>query len=110
MTALGRFGVLLALFDSQAQGPLVRQPQRHLAGWTPQPIAMLLAEEASGKLGTEVTIDLMRPVQAYDAGGRARTLAALVEAMATAKQAGLAPADLATALTWINQGPGDHAA
>jgi hypothetical protein len=30
-----------------------------------------MAQEASDKLGTVVTIDVMRPLQAFDAGGRA---------------------------------------
>lgn len=106
----GTFGVLPALFASTAQGPLVREAQRHLAGWTLQPIAMLLAEEASEKLGGDVLIDLMRPVQAFDAGGRARALATIVQAFAQAKEAGLAPGDMNAALTLVNWGEGDNAA
>src|SRR3546814_433361 len=45
------FGVLPSLFASAAQGPLVREAQRHLAQWTLQPMAALLGEEASEKLG-----------------------------------------------------------
>lgn len=104
------FGVLPALYASNAQGPLVREAQRHLAGWTLQPIAMLLAEEASNKLGSEVMIDLMRPVQAFDLGGRARALATIVQALTQAKEAGLAPGDLNAALTLVNWGPNDGAA
>lgn len=106
----GAFGVLPALFDKAAQGPLVREAQRHLAGWTLQPIAMLLAEECSAKLGTTVEIDVMRPVQAYDVGGRARALNTIVEALAKAKESGVSPADLNTALTLVNWGEGDNAA
>lgn len=106
----GAFGVLPALFSGNAQGPLVREAQRHLAGWTLQPIAMLLAEEASNKLGSEVMVDVMRPVQAYDAGGRSRALATIVQALAQAKEAGLAPGDLNAALTMVNWGEGDGAA
>ena len=54
------FGVLPALFNPATTGPLVREAQRHLAGWTLQPIAALLAEEASAKLGAAVEIDVMR--------------------------------------------------
>ena len=104
------FGVLPALFAPAAQGPLVREAQRHLAGWTLQPIAMLLAEEASQKLGADVMVDVLRPVQAYDAGGRARALATIVQALAQAKEAGLAPGDLNAALTLVNWGDGDKAA
>lgn len=106
----GVFGVLPALFAGNAQGPLVREAQRHLAGWTLQPIAMLLAEEASNKLGGDVMIDVMRPLQAYDAGGRSRALATMVQAIAQAKEAGLAPGDLNAALTLVNWGPEDGAA
>ena len=106
----GVFGVLPALFASNAQGPLVREAQRHLAGWTLQPIAMLIAEEASAKLGSDVMIDVLRPVQAYDAGGRARALATIVQALSQAKEAGLAPGDLNAALTLVNWGPEDGAA
>ena len=84
--------------------------QRHLAGWTLQPLAMLLAEEATAKLGSEVAIDVLRPVQAFDVGGRARALSTIVEALASAKAAGLAPGDLNAALTLVNWGPNDHAA
>jgi hypothetical protein len=106
----GVFGVLPALFAGNAQGPLVREAQRHLAGWTLQPIAMLLSEEATAKLGSEVMIDVMRPVQAFDAGGRARALATIVQALTQAKEAGLAPGDLNAALTMVNWGPDDKAA
>lgn len=106
----GAYGVLPALFSSNAQGPLVREAQRHLAGWTLQPIAMLLAEEATEKLGSKIEIDVMRPVQAYDAGGRARALATIVQALAQAKEAGLAPGDMNAALTLVNWGEGDKAA
>lgn len=104
------FGVLPALFNSQAQGPLVREAQRHLAGWTLQPIAMLIAEEAGQKLGTEIMIDVMRPLQAFDAGGRARALATIVEALAAAKEADIDPATLNNVLTLVNWGEGDNAA
>ncbi|ORE94849.1 phage portal protein [Aurantimonas sp. 22II-16-19i] len=104
------FGVLPALFTGNAQGPLVREAQRHLASWTLQPIAMLLAEEATNKLGSAVMVDLLRPVQAFDVGGRARALSTIVEALAKAKEAGLAPGDLNTALTMVNWGDSDKAA
>jgi hypothetical protein len=106
---LAAFGVLPALFDKAGQGPLVREAQRHLAGWTLQPIAALIAEECTAKLGAEVVVDVMRPAQAYDAGGRARALATVVEALARAKEAGLAPGDVAAASALVNWGPGDMA-
>ena len=104
------FGVLPGLANAATTGPLVREAQRHLAGWTLQPIAMLLAEEASQKLGSEIMIDLMRPVQAFDAGGRARALATIVGALVQAKEAGLAPGDMNAALSLVNWGEGDKAA
>jgi hypothetical protein len=104
------FGVLPGLFNRSTTGPMVREAQRHLAGWTLQPLAMVLAEEASAKLGTTVEVDLMRPVQAYDAGGRARALSAVIGALVQAKEAGLDPAALNSALTLVNWGEGDNAA
>lgn len=83
------FGVLPALFSHDGQGPLVREAQRHLAAWVLQPIAEILSEEASAKLGTDVTIDTLTPLQAFDQGGSARAVATLVEAAARAKEAGL---------------------
>jgi hypothetical protein len=102
--------VLPGLFNSATTGPMVREAQRHLAGWTLQPIAMLLAEEATNKLGVPVDIDVMRPVQAYDAGGRARALFTIIEALARAKEAGIAPSEVNAALTLVNWGQGDNAA
>ncbi len=104
------FGVLPSLLNHNATGPLVREAQRHLAGWTLQPIAALIAEEASNKLGGEVSIDTLRPVQAYDVGGRARALNAMVEALAKAKETGLTGDELNTVLTLVNFGEGDRAA
>lgn len=107
---LTAYGVLPALFVDAAQGPLVREAQRHLCQWTLQPLAMLLAEEATEKLGTPVMIDTLRPVQAYDVGGRSRSLSAIIEAMARAKEAGLSPQEVNAALTQVNWGPNDGAA
>jgi len=75
----------------------VREAQRHLAQWTLQPLAELIAEEASAKLGARVAIDVLRPTQAFDSGGAARALATLVKAMGEAKAAGLPPEALAGA-------------
>ena len=73
-------------------------------------MAMLLAEEASAKLGVEVMIDVMRPVQAFDVGGRARALSTIIEAMARAKELKLSPDEMNTALTLVNWGEKDAAA
>lgn len=99
---LGAFGVLPGLFNGATTGPLVREAQRHLCQWTLQPLATLLAEEATAKLGSAVTIDLMRPLQAYDAGGRARAMLSVVQALAMAKQGDVAPADLEAALKLVD--------
>ncbi|AVW90900.1 hypothetical protein DA792_07210 [Celeribacter baekdonensis] len=61
-----------------------------------------MAQEASDKLGVPVTIDVMRPLQAFDAGGRARAMAQIVEAMAMAKEAGV---DLDKAAQIVNFAP-----
>jgi hypothetical protein len=44
------------------------------ATWCLQPIAELLAEEASEKLGAAVEVDVLTPLQAFDQGGSARAL------------------------------------
>lgn len=88
------FGVLPCLFDQSVTGPAVREAQRHLAQWTLAPIAMLIAEEASRKLGTQISIDVVTPTGAVDHGGRARAFVAIVGALAQAKEAGLSDADV----------------
>ncbi|MGB7411964.1 MAG: hypothetical protein WA910_12525 [Sphingopyxis granuli] len=96
------FGILPAMFAGNAQGPLVREAQRHLAQWQLQPIAQLMAEECSEKLASPVTIDVVRPAQAFDAGGRARAFGAMVQAMAMAKENGLDPQSIEDALSFID--------
>lgn len=103
------FGVLPGMYAEAAQGPLVREAQRQLATWTLQPIAALLAEEATAKLGTAVDIDVLRPVQAFDVSGRARALSTIVQALAQAKEAGLDGEALNKALTLVNWGENDNA-
>lgn len=83
------FGVLPAMLARNAQGPLVREGQRQLATWTLQPLAEIVSEELTNKLGQPVTMDTLRPLQAYDAGGRARAAAGVVQALAMAKEAGV---------------------
>lgn len=94
------FGVLPGLGYTMTTGPLVREAQRHLAQWQLQPMAALLAEEATAKLGTPVEIDVMRPLQAFDAGGRARAAATVIQALTQAKEAGVDPADALKLVDW----------
>ena len=82
----------------------------HLAQWTLQPAAMLMAEECSAKLGAEIMIDVMRPLQAFDSGNRARSAGAIISALAEAKAAGLDPAQVDLALSLVNWGKDDGAA
>lgn len=96
------FGVLPAFHAPMATGPVIREAQRHLAQWTLQPIAGLIAEEVSAKFGAPVTIDIMRPLQAYDAGGRARAVAGVVQALATAKAGGVKAAEIEQAFNLVN--------
>ncbi|MGA0615559.1 phage portal protein [Paracoccus sp. KR1-242] len=103
---LNAFGVLPGGVDTATTGPMVREMQRHLAGWTLQPMAMLMAEEASLKLGGNVEIDVMRPVQAYDVSGRARAMTTLVQGLAMAREAGIDPD---AALRLVNWGKDDGA-
>lgn len=88
---LAAYGVLPALLQPSAMGPLVREAQRHLSHWVLTPIAKLIAEEASEKLGAAVTLDVESPLHAFDAGGRARALNAVIAAMVAAKAAGIDP-------------------
>jgi hypothetical protein len=68
-----------------------------LASWTLQPIAELVAQEATEKLGAPVSLDVLQPLQAYDAGGRARAFSGVVQAMAQAREAGLSDEQIAAA-------------
>lgn len=94
------FGVLPAMFSPATTGPLVREAQRHLAQWALQPMAEGLAEECSEKLGSTVKLDVMRPLQAFDAGGRARAAAGIVQTLALAKEAGVDPATAMRLVDW----------
>lgn len=94
------YGVLPGMTSAAATGPMVREAQRHLAQWVLQPIAAMIAEEATAKLGVLVELDVMRPMQAFDAGGRARALTAIVGALAAAKEAGVDPSEALKLVNW----------
>lgn len=94
------FGVLPAMANAATTGPMVREAQRHLAQWALQPMAEAMAEEASEKLGSVIKIDCMRPLQAFDAGGRARALTAIVKALGEAKQTGVDPETALKLVDW----------
>lgn len=96
------FGVLPGLQNAATTGPLVREAQRHLAQLILQPIAGLMAEEATEKLGGKITLDVVRPMQAFDHGGKARALATMVQALTQAKEAQIDGATLHDALTFID--------
>ncbi|PYC48264.1 hypothetical protein DI396_04495 [Litorivita pollutaquae] len=53
------------------------------------PVTVLIAQECGEKFGDPVAIDVIRSLQAFDAGGRRRTLSQIMEAMALAKEAGV---------------------
>ena len=94
------FGCLPGMASVDTTGPMVREGQRHLAQWTLMPIASLVAEEASEKLGGLVELDVMRPLQAFDSGGRARAVATLVEALARSKETGIDPGPALGLVNW----------
>ncbi|MBY6119822.1 phage portal protein [Mameliella alba] len=94
------FGILPGMLSPAATGPLIREGQRHLAQWMLQPLAEGIAEEASDKLGQPVTLDVTRPLQAFDAGGRARAAATVIQALALAKEAGVDPATALHLVDW----------
>lgn len=97
------FGILPGLASPAATGPMVREAQRHLAQWVLQPIAAMIAEEASEKLAQPVKLDTLRPLQAFDAGGRARAITAIVGALAQAKDAGVDPSEAMKLVDWGNE-------
>ena len=80
---------------------LLGEVQRHLAGWTLQPMAALMAEELEEKLGAPVKIDVMRATQAYDVSAKARAVSTYLEALATARQNGLLPGEVQEALSRV---------
>jgi len=94
------FGVLPGLLNEATTGPMVREAQRHLAQWQLMPIAKMMAQECSEKLGTPVSMDSMRPLQAFDAGGRARALSAIVQTLAIAKESGVDPSEALALVDW----------
>lgn len=94
------FGVLPGLSNISATGPMVREAQRHLAQWGLMPIAAMIGQEASEKLGQPVKLDVMRPLQAFDSGGRARALSSIVQTLAMAKEAGVDPAHALRLVNW----------
>lgn len=96
----GAFGILPGLNNAATTGPMVREAQRHLCQWTLQPIAEAMAEEATDKLGSTVTLDTLRPLQAFDAGGRAQAAVGIVQALAAAKEAGVDPSDALRLVDW----------
>ncbi len=94
------FGILPGLNNAATTGPMVREAQRHLAQWTLQPMAEAMAEEAAEKLGGSVNMDTLRPLQAFDAGGRARAAVGIVQALAAAKDAGIDPSMALKLVDW----------
>lgn len=94
------YGVLPGLTNPATTGPLVREGQRHLAQWVLQPLAASIAAEASEKLETKVTLDVLRPLQAFDTGGRARAYLSVIKAMADAKEAGIDVSDALKLVDW----------
>lgn len=94
------FGVLPGVWSPVTTGPPIREAQRHLAQWILQPIAGLMAEEVSRKLGSTVALDVTRPMQAFDAGGRARVASQIIGALAEAQEAGVDPASALRLVDW----------
>ncbi|MDZ4867324.1 MAG: hypothetical protein SGI91_08400 [Alphaproteobacteria bacterium] len=70
-------------------------------------MAQIIAHEASEKLGTKVELDLVSPPQAFDAGGRARAFATMIEGLSSAKAAGLSREAVKVALQFIDEAPRD---
>lgn len=100
-------GILPGWLNPMTTGPLVREAQRRLAQFVLQPIAEVVAQECSDKLGSKVSLDLITPLQAYDQGGRARAFATLIDGLTAAKEAGLSPAQVQGALQFIDERPAE---
>jgi phage portal protein BeeE len=98
------YGVLPSMLDPKAAGNGVREAQRHLAQWTLEPIARRIAEEATAKLEESVTMDVLRPLQAYDAGQRARAMKGTLEGLTLAKQAGMSDEQVSAVLKFAGMG------
>jgi hypothetical protein len=96
------FGVDPSFLSMTANGGGLREAQRHLALWVLSPIAALIAAELTEKTGAAVRLDVVRPLQAFDAGGRARAFGAMVKALAEAKAAGLAEGEIAALLRLVD--------
>ncbi|MBC7131706.1 MAG: phage portal protein [Roseovarius sp.] len=96
------FGVPAAFFNPASTGPVFREVQRHLVQYTLSPIAKLISDEASMKLGGAVQIDVETPTQAYDTGGRARAMSAIIKSMAEAKEAGIDPEAAMRLVGWAD--------
>ena len=91
------YGVLPALMNDQAAGPVVREAQRHLATWTLAPIAKLIAHELQAKTGERAVVDVFTGLSAFDIGGAARAMATIVSALSEAKREGLDAEQVAAA-------------
>jgi len=94
------FGVPRAFFNPASTGPVFREVQRHLVQYTLSPLAKLISDEASTKLGGAVSVDVETPTQAYDTGGRARALSGIVKAMAEAQEVGIDPEKAMKLVGW----------
>lgn len=88
-TVLHVFGILPCLLNEETAGPAVREAQRHLATWTLGPIARAIVHEVRHKTGEAIRLDPAAGLHAFDVGGHARALGAIVGALAEAKAAGL---------------------
>ncbi len=93
------YGVLPALMNDQAAGPVIREAQRHLATWVLAPIAKLIAYEVKTKTGEAAEVDVFTGLGAFDVGGAARAMGAIVSALAEAKAANLTPDEVKLAAT-----------
>jgi hypothetical protein len=94
------FGILPAMHAPAATGPVIREGRRHLAQWVLQPLAAMIVEEATAKLGQPINLDVMRPMQAIDVGGRSPAASVIVAALAQAKEAGVDPETAFKLVDW----------
>ena len=98
------YGILPSLFNGRIMGALVREAQRHLAHFTLQPLATIAADELSDKLGGDVTINVVGPLNAFDSGGRSRAFGAVATALVAAKAGGVSVDEIQAALDAVDPG------
>jgi len=94
------FGIPPGFWHRAVQGNALRELERFFVQYTLQAIAATMAHELSDKLDADIRIDTLRPLQAFDAGGRARSFATLIKGLSEAREAGIDPNAALRLIAW----------